>query len=134
MDRGDASKTKTKRAGSASGDDEAALLENVRGMRATPQGVEDDDDGSEKGSHVGDDVAGKGQELLSLLQGVDHSKLIALLQSGALGGEIADDTARARALVKIVRRMLSPLLPQEDRDKFDEDCSYGTDGVPDYTS
>ena len=63
MGRGDASKTKTKRAGSASGDD----------------------------------VAGKGQELLSLLQGVDHSKLIALLQSGALGGEIADDTARARA-------------------------------------
>jgi len=134
MGRNDATKTKTKRGGSASGDDEATQLENVRGLRATPQGVVDDDDESDKGSHVSDNVAGKGQELLSLLQHVDHSKLIALLQSGALGGETADDTARARALVKIVRRTLWPLLPQEDKDKFDEDCSYGTNGVPDYTS
>ena len=79
MGKTDASKTKTRRGGSASGDDDVAQLENVRGMRATPQGVDDGDDESDKGSHVGDDVAGKGQELLSLLQHVDHSKLIALL-------------------------------------------------------
>ena len=66
-----------------------------------------------------DDARRAGEQVLSLLKGVDQKKLIALRQQGALDDLVSNDVQREKRLAKVVQECVYPLLPRDVRDAWD---------------
>ena len=81
-----------------------------------------------------DDARRAGEQVLSLLKGVDQKKLIALLQSGALENVMSNQAQGEKKLAKVVQECVYPLLPRDVRDMYDTACHDSYAGYPDWTS
>ena len=75
---------------------------------------EDDDDQ--------DDARRAGEQVLSLLKGIDQKKLIALLQGGALDNVLSNHVRGEKKLAKVVQECVYPLLRRDVRDSYDTAC------------
>ena len=72
--------------------------------------------------------------MLSLLNGVDQKKSIALLQAGALDDVLSNDVQGEKRLAKVVQECVYPLLPRDVRDAYDAACADSYTGYPDWSS
>ena len=81
-----------------------------------------------------DDARWAGEQVLSLLKGVDQKKLIALLQDGALDDVLSNHIQGEKKLAKIVQEYVYPLLPRDVRDSYDAACHESYAGYPDWSS
>ena len=58
----------------------------------------------------------------SVCWGVDHKKLTALLQGGALDDVLSNHVQGEQKLEKVVQECVCPLLPRDMRDSYDAAC------------
>ena len=94
-----------------------------------------EEDGQSSPSEDGqDDARRAGGQVLTLLNGVDQKKLIALLQSGALEDVMTNQVQGAKKLAKVVQECVYPLWPGDVRDMYDAACHDSYAGYPDWTS
>ena len=75
-----------------------------------------------------------GEQVLSLLKGVDQKKLIALLQGGGLDEVLSNHVQGQKKLAKVVQECVYPLLPRDVRDSYDAACHESYAGYPDWSS
>ena len=99
---------------------------------ATP--ADDKSDQSSLSEDDQDDARRAGEQVLTLLKGVDQKKLIALLQSGALEDVMTSQVQGAKKLAKVVQECVYPLLPRDVRDMYDAACHESYAGYPDWNS
>ena len=78
-----------------------------------------------------DDARRAGEQVLSLLKGVDQKKLIALLQGVVLDDVLSYHAAVEKKLAKVVQECVYPLLPRDVRDSYDAACHDSYAGYPD---
>ena len=81
-----------------------------------------------------DDARRAGEQVLTLLKGVDQKKLISLLQSGALEDVMTNQVQGEKKLAKVVQECVYPLLPRDVRDAYDAACHDSYAGYPDWSS
>ena len=108
----------TKRA--RSGTPGASTPESRMAEVATPS--EQKSDQSSPSEDGQDDARRAGEQVLTLLKGVDQKKLIALLQSGALEDVMTNKVQGEKKLAKVVPECVYSLLPTDVRDMYDAAC------------
>ena len=109
--------TTTQRARSATSG--ASTPESTLAETVTP--ADDKSDQSSPSDQDGQvDARRAGEQVFSLLKGVDQKKLIALLQSGALEDVMSNQVQGEKKLAKVVQECVYPLLPRNVCDMYSQ--------------
>ena len=114
-------KSSAKRSRSSGSDASADSMPEPRSAELTEKSTADakSEDSSQEDEDGQGDAQWAGEQVLSLLKGVDQKKLIALLQQGALNEVLSNDVQREKRLSKVVQENILPFLLRDAVDTWD---------------